>query len=94
MPHWVYMLASQRNGTIYVGVTRDLAKRVHEHRQGLTGGFTKRYGVHRLVFAESHDTAVAAIQREKNLKHWPRHWKLQLIERDNPDWDDLFETVV
>jgi putative endonuclease len=94
MPHWVYMLASQRNGTIYVGVTRDLAKRVHEHRQGLTGGFTKQYGVRRLVFAEPHDTAIAAIQREKNLKHWPRRWKLQLIERDNPDWDDLYETIV
>jgi putative endonuclease len=94
MPHWVYMLASQRNGTLYIGVTRDLAKRIYEHRQGLTGGFTKRYGVDRLVFAEPHDSAVAAIQREKNLKHWPRRWKLRLIERDNPDWDDLYEKIV
>jgi putative endonuclease len=94
MPHWVYMLASQRNGTLYIGVTRDLAKRIFEHRQGLTDGFTKRYGVDRLVFAEPHDSAVAAIQREKKLKHWPRRWKLRLIERDNPDWDDLYEKIV
>jgi len=94
MSHWVYILASQRNGTLYVGVTRDLAKRMHEHRQGTTGGFTKRHRVHRLVFAERHDSAVAAIQREKNLKHWPRQWKLELIERDNPQWNDLYEQLV
>ena len=84
MPHWVYILASQQNGTLYVGVTRDLARRMYEHREGLTGGFSKRYGVHRLVFAEPHESAVSAIQREKNLKHWPRKWGLALIERENP----------
>jgi putative endonuclease len=94
MSHWVYILASQRNGTLYIGVTRDLAKRMYEHSQGLTGGFTTRYRIHRLVFAEPHDTAVAAIQREKNLKHWPRRWKLDLIERDNPEWKDLYEHLV
>jgi putative endonuclease len=94
MPHWVYILASKRNGTLYVGVTRDLPKRAYEHKQGLTGGFTKRYGVHLLVFAEPHDSALAAIQRKKNLKHWPRRWKLALIERDNPNWDDLYDRIV
>jgi len=94
MPHWVYILASQRNGTLYVGVTRDPPKRAYEHRQGLMGGFPKKYGVHRLVFAEPHDTAVAAIQREKNLKHWPRRWKLDLIERDNPEREDLYDRLV
>ena len=94
MPCWVYILASQRNGTLYVGVTRDLPKRAYEHRQGLTGGFTRKYGVHRLVFTEAHDTAVAAMQREKNLKHWPRRWKLALIERDNPEWEALSERLV
>ncbi|MDQ0303125.1 GIY-YIG nuclease family protein [Ancylobacter polymorphus] len=93
-PHWVYILASQRNGTLYVGVTRDLPKRMHEHRTGLFGGFTEQYGVKTLVFAEPHDTAMAAIQREKNLKHWPRRWKLALIERDNPDWRDLYDDLL
>ena len=92
--HWVYILASGRNGTLYVGVTRDLAKRMFEHREGLTGGFTSRYGVTRLVFAERHDTAVAAIHREKNIKHWSRRWKLDLIERDNPNWDDLYDRIL
>ena len=92
--HWVYILASKRNGTLYVGVTRNLPKRIFEHKEGITGGFTTRYGVTRLVFAEPHDTAVAAIQREKNIKHWSRRWKLQLIERDNPDWDDLTDHIV
>jgi len=89
--HWVYILASRRHGTLYVGVTRDLAKRVHEHRTGLLGGFTEKYAVKMLVFAEPHDSAMAAIQREKNLKHWPRQWKIELIERDNLQWLDLYE---
>ncbi|WP_371346946.1 GIY-YIG nuclease family protein [Ancylobacter sp. IITR112] len=92
--HWVYILASQRNGTLYVGVTRDLPKRMHEHRTGLFGGFTAQHGVKMLVFAEPHDTAMAAIQREKNIKHWPRRWKLALIERDNPEWRDLYDDLV
>jgi putative endonuclease len=92
--HWVYILASRRNGTLYVGVTRDLAKRAYEHRTGLLRGFTDKYGVKTLVFAEPHDTAVAAIQREKNIKHWSRKWKLALIERDNPEWRDLYNDLV
>jgi putative endonuclease len=92
--HWVYILASKRNGTLYVGVTRDLARRIFEHKQSLTGGFTKRYGVKMLVFAEPHESAVAAIQREKNIKHWSRQWKLALIERDNPNWADLSDRIV
>jgi putative endonuclease len=85
----VYILASQRNGTLYVGVTGYLARRVFEHRSGAAGGFTARYGVHRLVFAEFHDSMEAAIQREKRIKKWRRAWKLELIERENPDWRDL-----
>ncbi|HSI40623.1 MAG TPA: GIY-YIG nuclease family protein [Xanthobacteraceae bacterium] len=88
--HWVYMLANRRKGTLYVGVTRDLPKRIHEHKIGLLGGFTEKYGVKLLVFAEPHDSAMAAIQREKNIKHWPRAWKIDLIERDNPNWLDLY----
>ena len=91
--HWVYILASRRHGTLYVGVTRDLAKRIHEHRTSLMSGFSDRYDVKMLVFAEPHDTAMAAIQREKNLKHWPRQWKIELIERDNPEWLDLYEQL-
>jgi putative endonuclease len=94
MDHWVYILASKRNGTLYVGVTRDLPKRSFEHKSGLRRGFTSRYGVTKLVFAEPHASAVAAIQREKNIKHWPRKWKLDLIERDNPNWDDLYNSLV
>jgi putative endonuclease len=91
MPHWVYILASRRNGTLYVGVTRDLPRRIHEHRHEITGGFTARYHVKTLVYAEEHPRAIDAIQREKNIKHWPRRWKLDLIEGMNPDWTDLFE---
>ena len=93
-PHWIYILASQRNGTLYVGVTRDLPKRMYEHRTGLFEGFTEKYRVKLLVYAEPHETAVAAIQREKNIKHWPRRWKLALIERDNPDWRDLYDELL
>ncbi len=92
--HWVYILASKRNGTLYVGVTRDIAKRIYEHKEGITGGFTSKYAVKRLVFAEPHETAVAAIQREKNIKHWSRQWKIDLIERDNPNWDDLYDRIL
>jgi putative endonuclease len=93
MAHWVYILASRRNGTLYVGVTRDIRRRIHQHRTGEIDGFTSQYGVHLLVYAEEHDLAVNAIQREKNIKHWPRRWKLDLIESINPDWDDLFQTL-
>jgi putative endonuclease len=95
-PHqyWVYILASRRGGTLYVGVTNDLIRRTYEHREGLVPGFTKRYGVKMLVYYERHDTAAAAIQREKNIKHWSREWKIDLIVASNPDWRDLYEDIV
>ena len=91
MPYYVYIMASQPNGTLYIGMTNDLVRRVYEHREGLVEGFTKRYGVKTLVYFEAHDRAELAIQREKTLKHWVRDWKIALIERDNPNWDDLYE---
>ncbi len=90
----VYILANKRNGTLYVGVTSDLVKRIWEHRNNLVEGFTKRYGVHRLVWYECHETMESAIQREKRLKEWKRAWKLELIERLNPDWDDLYLLII
>ena len=86
----VYILASRKHGTLYIGVTADLMHRVSQHRAGETEGFTQRYGVKRLVWFEHHDSIVAAIQREKSLKKYRREWKINLIERDNPNWDDLF----
>lgn len=83
----VYILASRRNGTLYVGVTSDLPGRVYEHQEGLVPGFTRRYGVKQLVWYEHHSRIEDAIQREKNLKHWLRRWKLQL--KSNPQWRDL-----
>ena len=85
----VYILASKRNGTLYVGVTSDLARRVEAHRSGVVGGFTKKYHVERLVYFELHDGMFEAIQREKRLKKWNRAWKIELIEKTNPDWSDL-----
>ena len=87
----VYIMASQGNGTLYIGVTSDLSRRVYEHREGLVDGFTKRYGVKMLVHCEMFDSISAAIQRETNLKRWPRKWKLELVENDNPQWRDLYE---
>ncbi len=92
MSGWVYMLASQRNGTLYVGVTSDLQARVSEHRQRLTPGFASRYGCDALVWYERHDGIESAIQREKSLKRYRRKWKLNLIQAFNPFWRDLFET--
>ena len=89
----VYIMASQRNGTLYVGVTSDLVQRVWQHKDGVFDGFTKRYKVHLLVWYELHDTMENAILREKALKEWRRRWKLELIERDNPGWKDLYETL-
>ncbi|HTU11193.1 MAG TPA: GIY-YIG nuclease family protein [Allosphingosinicella sp.] len=85
----VYILASKRNGTLYVGCTTDLPKRIFEHRNGLIPGFTKRYGVKRLVHVETYHDVSDAIVRERRLKDWHRAWKIRLIERDNPCWDDL-----
>ena len=89
----VYILASKPNGTIYIGVTSDLIKRVYEHREGLVEGFTKRYGVKMLVYYEMHANMEAAIDREKKLKAWQQHWKKRLILKDNPDWTDLYESI-
>ena len=90
---YVYIMASRRNGTIYIGVTSDIAKRAWEHREGLIDGFTKKYGCKMLVWFEPHGTIEAAILREKQMKEWRRAWKLRRIEEMNPDWNDLFELV-
>ena len=90
----VYLLASQRNGTLYVGVTSNLIKRISEHREGVVDGFTKRYKVHHLVWFEVHEQMESAILREKQLKKWDRRAKLGLVERSNPDWRDLWLEVV
>ena len=90
----VYMLASKRNGTLYIGVTSDLIKRIWEHKNDMVDGFTYRYHVHRLVWYELHENMESAIIREKQLKNWKRKWKLELIESNNPEWLDLFDTIV
>jgi len=87
----VYILASTRNGTLYIGVTSDLFQRIALHKQGLIQGFTKKYRVHRLVYYETHPTMEAAIRREKQMKEWRRLWKIRLIESMNPEWIDLFD---
>ncbi len=89
----VYILASQRNGTLYIGVTSNLVQRVWQHKNDLVGGFTKRYGVHTLVWYESHETMESAIAREKAIKEWRRDWKLDVIEKRNPAWRDLYEEL-
>ena len=90
----VYILASKRNGTLYVGVTSNLVKRIWEHKNDMVAGFTKRYGIHRLVWYEVHETMDSAIQKEKRLKEWNRAWKLELIESGNPEWQDLYQTIL
>jgi len=90
----VYMMASKRHGTLYTGVTSTLIKRIGEHCEGRIPGFTKKYGVKRLVWYEPHESMLAAIQREKTIKKYKREWKINLIERDNPNWDDLFPALV
>ncbi len=89
----VYLMASQRNGTLYVGVTSDLVQRVGQHKEKLVDGFTKRYGVDRLVWYECHATMDSAIIREKAIKGWKRRWKLALIEEQNPTWRDLYDDI-
>jgi putative endonuclease len=91
--YYVYLLASKPYGTLYVGVTSDLAHRVSEHKNKLVSGFSSRYGVDRLVWFEAHDSVEAAIQREKRIKEWKRLWKINLIERDNPRWIDLYQSI-
>jgi putative endonuclease len=91
--YYVYILASKIGGTLYIGVTNDLIRRVAEHRLKLAEGFTKRYDVARLVYFECFDEIEQAIHREKRLKKWPRAWKISLIEKDNPDWNDLYPGI-
>jgi len=91
---YVYILASKRNGTLYIGVTSDLIKRVYEHKNDLIDGFTKQYGVHTLVYYEVAEAIESAIAREKQLKAWKRKWKLDLIEKNNPTWKDLYVDII
>ena len=86
----VYLLASKPYGTLYIGVTSDLRKRIWQHKNNLVDGFSHKYDVHRLVWFESHESMYAAIEREKNLKNWKREWKISLIEGQNRDWSDLY----
>ncbi len=92
--YYVYVLASKKNGTLYIGVTSDLVKRVFEHKNDLVEGFTKKYGVHHLVYYESGGDAESAILREKQMKLWKRSWKVKLIEGKNPKWKDLYEDII
>ncbi len=93
MSYWTYILSSKPHGTLYVGMTSDLPGRIYQHREGLADGFTKKQGIKRLVYFEQHDTPLAAIAREKTLKRWPRGWKIALIEKTNPRWDDLYNGI-
>ena len=91
--YFVYILTNKPRGTLYVGVTNDLVRRIYEHREGAVPGFTKTYGLKRLVHFEKYDAPMLAIQREKNIKHWPRVWKLDLVNSSNPQWRDLYTAV-
>jgi len=91
--YYIYILASKRNGTLYIGVTNNLMKRVYEHKKDLADGFTKKYNVHKLVYYEQTSDIDSAINREKQLKKWNRKWKLKLIEEGNPKWEDLYNDL-
>ena len=91
---FVYILASKRNGTLYIGVTSNLPKRIREHKNNLVAGFTQKHGVHQLVWCEVHDEMESAITREEQLKGWKRAWKIDLIEKTNRDWTDLYELIL
>jgi putative endonuclease len=93
MSFYVYIVANRRNGTIYVGMTDDLARRIWEHKSRAIPGFTAKYGCDQLVWYETHDTREAAFLRERRIKDWRRSWKLMLVEDDNPTWADLYETL-
>ena len=86
---WIYFLSNRPNGTLYVGVTNDLVRRVGAHKEGLAAGFTRRYHLKRLVYSERYDDIATAIQRETNIERWPREWKINFITKDNPGWNDL-----
>ena len=92
--YYIYIFASKRNGTLYIGITNDLTRRIFEHKTGLINGFTKKYSVNKLVYFESTNDVNAAILREKRLKKWKRQWKIELIEKSNPDWNDLSEGLI
>ena len=94
MSYFVYILVSKRNGTLYVGVTNDLVRRVYEHKADLVAGFTRRYSVHTLVYFEATGDVEAAILRERQIKKWNRAWKVSLIEKSNPTWRDLYREIV
>ncbi len=94
MDYFVYLMASRKNGTLYVGVTSNLVRRVYEHKNGSVEGFTDRYGVHLLVWFESTPSVEAAIHKEKQIKNWKREWKVALIEKANPQWLDLYESIL
>ena len=91
---YVYILASAPNGVLYVGVTNDLVRRIYEHRNGLVAGFTKKYSIKRLVYFEHYEEIQAAIQREHNMKHWSRKWKVRFILANNPAWNDLYDSII
>ncbi|NOJ47460.1 GIY-YIG nuclease family protein [Bradyrhizobium archetypum] len=93
MSYYVYIIASRRDGAIYVGVTNDIVRRIYEHRTKAEPGFTSKYNITRLVWSEIYDDPISAISREKELKKWRRSWKVQLIEKDNPQWNDLYESI-
>ena len=93
MAGYVYIMTNQKHGTLYIGVTSDLDRRIYEHREAITPGFTSKYGCKRLVWYEAHDSIGTAIQREKSLKRWYRQWKIELIEAMNPEWRDLYEEL-
>ncbi|MCK4465808.1 MAG: GIY-YIG nuclease family protein [Bacteroidales bacterium] len=92
--YYVYILASKKNGTLYTGVTNNLIKRVYEHKNNLIEGFTKKYHVHKLVHYEETNDVYAAMTREKQMKKWNRAWKIELIEKNNPDWEDLYNGLL
>ena len=93
MPYYVYLLASRRHGTLYLGVTNDLVRRVHEHKSKAVRGFTSRYGIDRLVWFETYEDPISAITRERDIKKWRRDWKIRLIEEGNPDWLDRYPLI-
>jgi putative endonuclease len=91
--YYIYILANKRQGTLYIGVTNDLVRRVYEHKNDFVQGFTKKYGVHMLVYYEQCESVESVIRREKQLKFWHRNWKIRLIEEANPDWKDLYNVI-
>jgi putative endonuclease len=91
---WVYLITNKRNGILYAGVTSDLPRRIYEHREGQVRGFSKRYGLKMLIYYERFDNIRDAIRREKTIKHWPRAWKVRLLHGSNPNWDDLYDTLI